>query len=153
MKVRNQKDVAAGIMYMVFGLGATFIASTYRMGTPTSMGPGYFPFWLGIILTAIGAVLLINAVRRRAEKKLLTTWRIKVLVHLLLSVVAFGVLLTPMGLIIALLAMIAIANRASGEFRWTTMLFNCALLIVLCVGIFVYGLGLPLHLFPRFISS
>lgn len=153
MQVRNQKDFAAGAMYMVIGVGAAGIASTYRMGTPTSMGPGYFPFCLGVILTLIGAVLLFNAMRRRAERNALPGWRPSILFYVVASVAAFGLLLGPMGLIVALVAMIGIASRGSDEFTWTTTLINSAVLIALCVAIFRYGLGLPLHLLPKFIAS
>jgi len=54
LNIRNKKDFGAGIMYMVFGLFFALNALNYKMGTAAKMGPGYFPFWLGALLTALG---------------------------------------------------------------------------------------------------
>ena len=49
----------------------------------------------------------------------------------------FTALLYPMGVVIALLVLVVVASRASAEFTWTGALVNAAVLIAMCVGIFV----------------
>lgn len=57
-KIGNPTDFWAGVMFI--GLGAMFSgkAISYKLGTTSEMGAGFFPFWLGILLAALGAWVL-----------------------------------------------------------------------------------------------
>ena len=66
MKIRNQRDFGAGIMYMVIGLFFTVVATQYPMGTPAKMGPGYFPHYLGILMTLLGLFITIKSFSAKA---------------------------------------------------------------------------------------
>ena len=59
------------------------------------MGPGYFPFWLGIVLALLGAVVLLGALSKKAEETHVDKfdWRIVFLV--VGSVVVYGLVLKP----------------------------------------------------------
>jgi hypothetical protein len=48
-----RKDMVAGLMFVAIGFAFAYGASSYRMGVVSSMGPGYFPFWLGILLACL----------------------------------------------------------------------------------------------------
>jgi len=67
VEIRNQKDFGAGLMYMVVGIFFAYLASQYQMGTPAKMGPGYFPFWIGVLLAAIGLLVLIKSLSAKAS--------------------------------------------------------------------------------------
>ena len=69
MKIKNYADFYAGLMFIIFGGLAAWLSTSYNMGTGARMGPGYFPFWLGIILLAIGIIVLLNALRGTADGK------------------------------------------------------------------------------------
>ena len=149
--IRNQKNFAAGLLYIgaggAFAIGALF----YKMGSAARMGPGYFPFWLGLLLATIGLVVLAGSVRVRSPAGPMPKFDWKVLAWILASVAAFGVLLTPLGLVISLVVLVLVASRASHEFRWKGAVLNALLLLVMCLGAFVWGLGLQLPLWPSFI--
>jgi len=66
LKIRNQRDFGAGIMYMVIGLFFTIVARQYPMGTAAKMGPGYFPFYLGILMTLLGLLVLVKSLGAKA---------------------------------------------------------------------------------------
>ena len=78
MKIRNQRDFGAGIMYMVIGLFFTLVATHYPMGTAAKMGPGYFPFFLGILMTLLGLLVLVKSLRATAAIESIPkfNWRI-----------------------------------------------------------------------------
>jgi len=61
LRIRSQKDFASGLMFILVGLGFSFVARGYSMGTAAKMGPGYFPFLLGLVLALLGAVVTIGA--------------------------------------------------------------------------------------------
>src|SRR5688500_6453894 len=71
LSIRNQKDFAAGALYIVVGLAFAIGATDYNLGTAARMGPGYFPFWLGLFLAAVGAVVLVRSVRAGADRQAL----------------------------------------------------------------------------------
>ena len=52
--IRSHQDFVSGVMFIVTGAAFAILARSYRMGTAGSMGPGYFPFWLGVVLVLPG---------------------------------------------------------------------------------------------------
>ncbi|HWV41319.1 tripartite tricarboxylate transporter TctB family protein, partial [Pseudorhodoplanes sp.] len=67
----------------------------------------------------------------------------------LASVVFFGATVRPLGLIIASFFTLMIAAAASKEVRWGESIIWSAVLTAACVALFIYGLNLPLQLWPR----
>jgi len=57
MSLLHRRDYYAGALMMLIGGGAAYVASHYRMGSLTSMGPGYFPTLLGVALAVIGIII------------------------------------------------------------------------------------------------
>jgi hypothetical protein len=112
------------------------------------MGPGYFPRLLAIVLAAIGLFVMAGAVRRTAVPQTLQKWDLKGLAWVTGSITLFAALLFPLGLVGALLVLIVVSSRASLEFTWMGALTNAAVLIALCLIVFVYGLKLQLPVWP-----
>ncbi|MBV4396123.1 tripartite tricarboxylate transporter TctB family protein, partial [Advenella alkanexedens] len=63
MHIKNQQDFWSGLMFIALGIGFALFATSYDMGTPARMGPGYFPFWLGVVLALLGGVVTIGSLR------------------------------------------------------------------------------------------
>lgn len=150
--IRNQKNFTAGLLYIVVGLAFAAGATNYQLGTPARMGPGYFPFWLGLLLAGIGAIVLAGSVRRHTLPESLPKLDFRTLAWVLGSVALFGVMLVPLGLVLSLVALVIVSSRASHEFGWKGAVLNALLLLVICVGAFIYGLGLQMPLWPWFIG-
>ena len=53
----KQTDYLAGAVMVVIGAGAVYTCAQYRLGTLTSMGPGFFPTMLGVILILLGLAI------------------------------------------------------------------------------------------------
>jgi hypothetical protein len=51
---RPLKDILAGLTFVGFGLAFAVTATSYEIGTPLAMGPGYFPLVVGAILVGVG---------------------------------------------------------------------------------------------------
>jgi hypothetical protein len=45
-----RKDLLAGAVFVAFGLAFAVTSTTYEVGSPLRMGPGFFPLALGGIL-------------------------------------------------------------------------------------------------------
>lgn len=144
-RVVGSKDFVSGIVFLAIG-GAFFaLGRGYSMGTGRSMGPGYFPTLLSVLLMAVGAVLAVKSALKPGEATPVPAFR--KLAVITVSVVAFGLLLRPLGLVPAILALVLIAAPLSVKHTWKA---TALLAVGLAAGsslVFVVLLGLPLPLF------
>ena len=152
MQLRNKQDFWSGVMFITLGLGFAYKATSYSMGTAARMGPGYFPHWLGLLMAIIGAVILLSSLRPKAEETEVARFDFKILAIIISSIVVFGLLLRPMGLIISLFLLVAISSFASHEHDWKTTGANAVFLTVLCWLSFVKGLKLVFPIWPAFLG-
>jgi hypothetical protein len=141
----ERKDFWSGVMLIVVGGGALFIARNYQFGTSLRMGPGYFPVLLSATLVIFGVYFVLQGLRAGAEK-IEGSWSLRALVVVPLSLVAFGLLIDRAGFIPAMLALIIISAAASKEFRLIEVLLFSVFLTAMCVVVFIWALGLPYEL-------
>jgi hypothetical protein len=133
-------------MFIGFGLLAIYVSRAYPMGSLVSMGPGYFPTWLGIVLMAIGAFTAARAYW--AQGTPVGPWGWRPLLWLSAAFAAFGLLIEGAGFVPALLALIVASSLAGRDTRLPELVILVAVLIIGSVGLFIYGLELPYPLFP-----
>jgi len=150
MKIRNQTDFAAGSLYVIVGVSAAYIAGGYTMGTAADMGTGFFPFWLGVILAAIGAAICASSALSRAAREKLSSWDWQSLAWVSLSVLVFALLFEAAGMVLSIFALVLISSLASREFRWKSAIANACLLNVISYSAFVWLLNIPLRVWPDF---
>ncbi|WP_066731618.1 tripartite tricarboxylate transporter TctB family protein [Cupriavidus sp. D384] len=153
MRIRSQKDFASGLMFILVGLSFSFVARGYSMGTAAKMGPGYFPFWLGIVLAVLGALVLWGSLSSRMEEDHLARWDLKILLWILGSVVLFGLLLKPLGMVLSVVVLVLVSSMASHEFSWKGAVLNAIILVIISMGAFVYGINLQMPVWPAFLAS
>ncbi len=153
MTIGNQRDFATGVMYILIGGAVSWIASSYDMGTPSRIGPGFFPFWLGLLLAFLGAIVVIGSLRHSGEAVRISGWDLRSGFLVFGAVIIFGATITSIGLVFAVAAVVIISSVASHEFSWPTTLANSAVITLLCLLLFGYGLKLQFPIFPPFISG
>lgn len=149
--VRNPKDFLAGLLFMAFGLAALVISQPYPVGTASRMGPGYFPRLLGILLIVLGAVLSLRGFRATASKQ--PTWQWRPLTIVLAAVAFFSFAAPWLGLVVTAALLVVIASLARGELRWKEALASGVIQGLAAAAVFVYGLGIPLRMWPVFIGG
>ena len=146
LKIKAEKDFWTGVIYVALGAAFLWIGRDYRMGTGARMGPGYFPIVLSCILMLLGVVSIGRSFLTRGEEVGAIAWKPTLLI--LAACVAFGLLLKPFGLVIALFVLCAISFRASQYFVIDAkVLAGTLALILFCVVVFVKGLGVPMPIF------
>ena len=141
----ENKDFWSGVMLIVVGGGALFIARNYQFGSSLRMGPGYFPVILSATLVIFGVYFILQGLRAGAEK-LEGSWSIRALIIVPLSLVVFGLLIDRAGFIPAMISLIIISAAASKEFRLLEVLLFSVFLTAMCVIVFIWALGLPYEL-------
>ena len=149
--IRNPKEFGSGCLFAGFGLAAIVIGASYPVGTAARMGPGYFPRGLGMILVALGAILIIKSLRSKGAR--IAIKDVRPLLIVLGSVVLFGLTVVPLGLVLSTILLIVVASTASHEFRWKEATIASVLLAAFVVAAFGYGLKLQLPILPPFLGN
>ena len=150
MKIKNAKDFWAGLMFVAFGLFFAIGARNYQLGSAARMGPAYFPTLLGGLMAVVGGIVFFRSFVLKGGK--VAAIPLRLLFFITLSLLVFGYLLKPIGLVMALLCLVVISAFAGHEFRLKEALLLTFVLIILSVLVFVKGLGLPFPLWPKFLS-
>jgi hypothetical protein len=140
---------------MFTAVGACFagFATTYNMGTAAKMGPGYFPFWLGLLMAILGLIVTFKSFAPSKAEDKVASVDVKSILLVLGGVCVFGLLLRPAGLVVAMLALIFISSFASHDFGWKGTAITAAILVALCLAVFVYGLNLQFPVLPAFLTK
>ena len=139
--LRNNRDLIAGLLFIVLGGLAVILARDYPLGTTMRMGPGYFPTVLGGILLLFGAYVLARGIR--SGEKVKGEWGWRPLAWITLSIVLFGYLLDRAGMVPATVVTLFVAAAAGREFRFKEVLVLAIVMTAFSVAVFSWGLKLP----------
>jgi putative tricarboxylic transport membrane protein len=133
-------------MFLGFAATALLTARGYALGSAGRMGPGYFPTMLGLVLALVGAILVGRSFAISGEQ----VARIHPLPLAMIAggVVLFGLLIEPLGLVIAVAVVTLMACLASRQRRLLEIVALCVAMAVFSVGLFVLALRLPLQVWP-----
>ena len=139
--LRNNRDLIAGLLFIVLGGLAVVLARDYPFGTTMRMGPGHFPTVLGGILLVFGVYVVLRGIR--TGEKVKGEWGWRPLAWITLSIILFGYLLDRAGMVPAAIATLVIAAAAGREFRVKEVLLLAVVMTAFSVAVFSYGLKLP----------
>jgi hypothetical protein len=134
-------DGQSSLFFLSFGILTLAFGSQYPFGTPGQMGPGFFPLMLGALLSVVGVVVGIQALRAHGETTLPPmNWR--ALGAITSAVVLAAFLLRPAGLVVAIPVLVVVAALSSPNSRIVAMALTAAILTFMAWAIFIWGLGL-----------
>lgn len=148
MHLLKQKDFVAGLVFLVIGGGTLVIGRSYRIGTASEMGPGYFPMMLALALMALGLILAFKAWRETAGEEI-EPLHLRVVFFPTLAIVLFGLMLERFGVVLSLVALLGVGAFASRETRLREVPFLIVAAVIFCVAVFVYGVELPMEVWPK----
>ena len=146
VRLRNSKHLFAGLIFFATGISALVLSSNYSLGTATNMAPGYFPTILGIVLVGIGGLAIVQSLVIDMQDPVANLEFVP-LFFLISSVVAFGLLIESAGLVVSTFVLVALSSYSRLFSKPLEILIIAAALSILCVGIFVYGIKLPMKAF------
>jgi hypothetical protein len=146
LKIKNQEDFWAGLMFAGFGALAIWLSTDYPMGTASRMGPGYFPTWLGGIMLVLGVIVTAMALKADGEQKIVPfAWKPMIMLSLGFAIFGWGI--DRVGFVPSLFAMILVTAAAGQTFKVSEVLIMSVALVAGAVGIFIYGVDMPYPLF------
>lgn len=147
------KDYYGGALLVILGASAAYASQSYHIGTLAHMGPGYFPFAVGVLIAICGLLLVITAKKKPDGKQ-----EAALVGHnhdipdfrgaacIILGTVAFYFLGEYFGLLPATFAIVficALGDRSNTV--WQALLLSAAMMIV-AVVIFWWALQVQMPL-------
>lgn len=160
MKIGHPKNFWGGVLFIALGglfaviasgikLGGSTLLPGYAMGTPARMGPGFFPFYLGMILAILGILIASTGLKKvEGDEGKVEKFHWKPIGFVLGAVVMFGLLLKLIGMLAAGVLLVLVASYGSAAFNFKRTLILGVCLAVFCAFVFVGGLKLPIPLCP-----
>jgi hypothetical protein len=140
---RSRQDILAGAVFVVLGLGFAIGATSYRLGTPAEMGPGAFPFVLGLLLATFGGISLLRGfLAEESEPIGPVAWRGLLLIAT--GIMFFGLTVRGLGVAPSIFGAVLLSALASSRTRPFGAVAIAAGLTLTCVLIFVIALQLRL---------
>jgi hypothetical protein len=149
----HQKNLATAFIFIALGIVAMVFSVAYKLGTAANMGPGYFPFALGAILTVLGIIVATQSLSIPSDKNSRISFKIKPVLMILSSVFIFGLSLEPLGLFASVMFLVIFSSMASDEFNLKEAVINTMALLLMVFIIFIYFLEFQLPLWPGFMFS
>ncbi len=142
------KDFLSGLLFAAFGIWGVVLSLGWRMGTGSRMGPGYFPQMLSWGIIALGVILIVRSLMA-GYKDRVEAGRVRPVLLILIAIVLFGILAERAGMVLSLLIMIGLGGAACMDSRWKEVVISAIVLTAFAVGVFKYGLELPIPVWPR----
>jgi hypothetical protein len=147
LRVQNPQRFASGLIFLAIGAFGMIYGGHYRMGSATHMGPGYFPFVVASIVALLGLASAVTSLRRPHTLRPVV-WHVVPLICVLAGIVAFGLLVEHAGLVLAIAAVVVFGCYQRLLSRPWEVLAIGIVLVVMSLGLFIHGLGMPWQAFP-----
>ena len=145
--IKNPQDFWGGIGLVLFALFSLWAGSDLPGLRGFAFGPGTAPRLFGWLLVLTAGLVTLGGLVTHGPP--LERWGVRAPLLFIASVVFFGLAIRPLGLIITAFVTLMIASAASKEMRWVEGTIWAVFLTIFCVGLFIYGLSLPISLWPR----
>ncbi len=162
MRIKSQKDFFAGLMFSITGAAFAIGATNYTIGDGARMGPGYFPLMLGIVLTILGAIVVLQSMVIETEDgDRIGTIAWKPLCYIIGANLLFGICLggipkvgiPSLGLIVGIYALTFVSALAGDEFNFKEVAVLATVLAILSFVAFVWLLNLQFPVWPTFVAG
>jgi hypothetical protein len=146
MALKSSQDAAAGLVFCAIGLAGLWFGRNLTVGSASFMQAGYMPRVMCFLLIGFGVILLAQSAIQSGSS--LSAWAWRPLMALTAAVLIFGILVVPAGLVITTAATTLIACCAGERLQIIEMTALTAGLAAFAVGLFHYGLKLPIAVWP-----
>lgn len=150
LRIRSSRDLALGGLFVAVGLFGLWSGAGLRLGTAIRMGPGYLPLILCYLLAGLGILIVLRGFLIPGPR--LETWRLRPLLCVLVSVSFFALSIQRLGIVLTTLAAVAIAAPGDPTFRRREIFLLAGGLAIFSAAVFVVALGLPMPLWPPFLT-
>lgn len=138
----DRTELLSGLVILGLGVLILIESATYSLGQLSSIGPGFFPRALAVILIVCGIGTVLASLSREAP---LPEFKWRPLAAVSMSLFFFAFTITGFGLIPAIAGLTILARLSERELSLPAVLMLAFALAILSWLIFVFGLGLPIR--------
>lgn len=150
------RDFLSGLLFSVAGGAFALGARHYPASGDGTLGPGFLPSVLGIVLALLGMLTCFRSMRATHPPIRPGLRDLRVLSCILGANVLFGLMLggmphvglPPLGLVPSIFVLVLVAAMANRDFRWIETLVLAAFLALASRLLFIGLLDLPLRVWP-----
>ena len=144
---RTRIDVLAGCFVILVGVLAMIEAMNFELGSARRMGPGYFPFYIGLFLILVGGgIVFEQRLTARGNEPSTTGLSWKPLLLILAAVGCFALTIERFGLLPAVAVSVFLATLADSQTSMRHKLILTVAVPIVCALIFWLGLDIQVHL-------
>jgi hypothetical protein len=135
------------VALLVFALGLTVLIGSWKLGSrwmSDGPGPGYFPFYISLLLCVSGAGVAIQALRKRSEGTFANAQQLKQVLIVLAPAALYVLAVQLIGVYIASAVYIALFMTLLGKYSPVKSTMAAAAIMVLFFLLFEVWFKVPL---------
>ena len=144
----KQYDRICALLFLAIAAAAMVLSSYMPMGRTGKPGPGFLPFWVGVILALLSIFLLVESVLRKGPaepaKFLAGEGRWPNVIWTAGSLLGYGFLIEVLGFVISTLILLLFLFRYIGNQKWWIACTGTSLVTLAAFLIFKVGLKVQL---------
>lgn len=143
---RIKADLACGLLLLAIASFSLWVNAELEFGSARDIGPGYFPVLISWAIAILSVIMIIRGLVVKGDR--IEPLDGRPILFILVSFIAFAILIRPAGLIAAIFAQVALAHFACRDARLLESLLIGAGLALFSSIVFVRLLKLPVALLP-----
>ncbi len=150
MKKGERVDLFCSLLWLLVGVLISYGAFRLGLGSIRDPGPGLIPLLIASFLELLALILLVRSVSSGVRKETLEgkilgeNWKKRGAV--VISLVAYSLLLSTLGFLIATFLLLSFLFNLSGMKKWYLRVVGAAVLVTACFWVFRVWLSCPLPL-------
>jgi putative tricarboxylic transport membrane protein len=145
-----RKDVLSGLMFMAVAVFGLWASRNYPIGTALRMGTGYVPRLLCWVLLGLGGVIFLQGLRAADERGAFAgATNLRALIFVPASLLVFAYTINRFGIVVATVLLVGVGSLAGRGMRLYEVAGAAVVLVFLTLAIFIWGLGLPIPVWPE----
>ena len=145
---RKSAEIAVAALFFIFGAIVIYDSARLGIGWQEVHGPrpGYFPFYIGLLICLSAVVNLVRALRVAPEKNpaFVHVGQLKLVLAVLIPTAIYAALVTWIGIYASSVLFIGFFMRWLGKYPWWKVLLVSVLTVVVFYVIFEIWFKVPL---------
>lgn len=147
MKTEKFHTFCSGLFLTALGIFfALYAYLNYNIGSLSAMGPGFFPFFSGSLLSVLGCIIAIQSAFIKSSVAINVKW--KNLFWVSSSILVFSLCIDNLGLLLST-SVAVFLSTVPLTMKYQTRLFLTLLIVAITYLIFELGLGMTLPIWPN----
>lgn len=135
----------AAICVVCTGAAFAYIAQGYPQGSMLRPGPGFLPFYIGVLMALLGGMILLEErVNSATDASAPLSPSLRPVIAISAAMIVLALLLERLGFIPAVAAMFLCIGFAERRQSWLPLLGVCGFMVAFGVVVFIWGLGVPI---------